>query len=62
MTPETNENSVTMEVAAERSEADHRTLSNFQSERGQLFPGLDFFGSFFGNEKKNQKNTINKAI
>ena len=51
-----------MELTAERSEADHRTLSSFQSERCQLFPGLDFFGSFFGNEKKNKKTQLIKLF
>ena len=47
------ESSATMEAATKRSGVDRRTLSRIQSIGCQFFPSLDFFGSFFGNEKKN---------
>ena len=48
------ESSLTMEAATKRSGVDRRTLSRILSVSYQFFPSLDFFGSFFGYEKKNK--------
>ena len=49
-----------MEAATKRSGVDRRKLSRLRSVGHYFFPSLAFFGSFFGNEKKNIKIFKNK--